>query len=280
MNMKHLYTELDALSQSGSVTDNSITDDSVIEIYFDNTNVYLKTISQSGHVVSFTVDGNIEGTNVCVVVNNLTNFVPYDDTSINNRMESIESDIDTITTELETIDTELETIDTEIETLDNKVNNLSASTINYDEHSTLYSAMGDIDDLQTTSKNLVGAINEVKESGGGGGSEDIVKLNPSDIFEFASGCGTQNASSLIYKKGRHLFGTMMITAPNFNNRTVGSFKQGYRPLNPTGSIRFTGTSGTEWGTTSGLYAYTNGRELILSGSGGYAILNLNYIVEE
>lgn len=146
MNEKHLYTTLGATVQSGSVTDETITDSSVIEIYFDEPDVYIKSSSQSGHTVNFTVDGNLTGVNVCVVVNNLTDFVPYDGEGIENRVSALESDIDTITSE--------------IETLDNKVDNLSASNINYDEHSTLYSAMGDIDELETESKNLVGAINE------------------------------------------------------------------------------------------------------------------------
>lgn len=160
MNMKHLYTSLGSGITSGSVTDNSITDDSVIEIYFDNTDCYIDSTSQSGHTVYFTVGGNATGTNVCVVVNNLTNFTPYDDTSILSRINSLES-------EVETLDNVVTTLETDVETLETTVDGLNASNINYDEHSTLYSAMGDIDSLETTSKNLVGAINEVKESGGG-----------------------------------------------------------------------------------------------------------------
>lgn len=43
----------------------------------------------------------------------------------------------------------------------------TASNIDYDDNSTIYSIIGDIDDITTTSKNLVGAINEIKSSGGG-----------------------------------------------------------------------------------------------------------------
>jgi hypothetical protein len=157
--MKHLYTSLGSGVTSGSVTDNSITNDSVIEIYFDNTDCYIDSTSQSGHTVYFTVGGNATGTNVCVVVNNLTNFTPYDDTNIVNQVSSLEN-------EVETLDNVVTTLETDIETLETRVDELNASNINYDEHSTLYSAMGDIDELETTSKNLVGAINEVKESGG------------------------------------------------------------------------------------------------------------------
>lgn len=160
MNMKHLYTSLGSGVTSGSVTDNSITDDSVIEIYFDNTDCYIDTTSQSGHTVYFTVGGNATGTNVCVVVNNLTNFTPYDDTNVTQRVSTLETDV-------ETLDNLVTTLETDVETLETRVDGLNASNINYDEHSTLYSAMGDIDELETTSKNLVGAINELKESGGG-----------------------------------------------------------------------------------------------------------------
>lgn len=150
MNMKHLYTSLGSGITSGSVTDNSITDDSVIEIYFDNTDCYIDTTSQSGHTVYFTVGGNTTGTNVCVVVNNLTDFTPYNDADIQERVDELE---------------------TTIEELETTIDGLNASNISYDEHSTLYSAMGDIDSLETTSKNLVGAINEVK--GSGGGSQEV-----------------------------------------------------------------------------------------------------------
>lgn len=168
MNMKHLYTSLGSGVTSGSVTDNSITDDSVIEIYFDNTDCYIDSTSQSGHTVYFTVGGNATGTNVCVVVNNLTNFTPYDDTNIVNRVGSLESEVETLDNVVTTLETDVETLETDVETLETRVDGLNASNINYDAHSTLYSAMGDIDELETTSKNLVGAINEVKESGGGG----------------------------------------------------------------------------------------------------------------
>lgn len=153
MNMKHLYTSLDSGVTSGSVTDNSITDDSVIEIYFDNADCFIDTTSQSGHTVYFTVGGNATGTNVCVVVNNLTNFVPYDDTDIREIVAEVEQDI----VNLETTVSEL---DTTVDGLETTIDGLNASNISYDEHSTLYSAMGDIDELETTSKNLVGAINE------------------------------------------------------------------------------------------------------------------------
>lgn len=41
---------------------------------------------------------------------------------------------------------------------------LDAQNLDYDEQSTIYSAMGNIDELETTATNLVGAINEVKNS--------------------------------------------------------------------------------------------------------------------
>lgn len=187
MNMKHLYTSLDSGVISGSVTDNSITDDSVIEIYFDNTDCYIDTTSQSGHTVYFTVGGNATGTNVCVVVNNLTNFTPYNDTDIRGRVTQAEQDITNLETTVENLDNLVTTLETDVETLDTKVDGLNANNISYDEHSTLYSAMGDIDELETTSKNLVGAINEVKESGGGGGGSESYSTTETVIGTWIDG---------------------------------------------------------------------------------------------
>lgn len=118
MNMKHLYTELNPLVQSGSVTDESITNDSVIEIYFDNTDVFVKTISQSGHVVSFTVDGNLSGTHVCVVVNNLTNV---DITDMTQEIVQNTYDIEDLFTSVGDINTTLENHTTTLTTHSNNI---------------------------------------------------------------------------------------------------------------------------------------------------------------
>lgn len=96
MNTKHLYTSLGSGVTQGSVTDNTIIDSSVIEIYFDNTDCYIDGTSQEGHTVYFTVGGNATGTNVCVVVNNLTDFVPYDDTEVQTHLSLLDTDISTL----------------------------------------------------------------------------------------------------------------------------------------------------------------------------------------
>lgn len=180
MNEKHLYSSLEIGETSGSFTDETIIDSSVIEIYFDNTDCYLDSIYQNGHTVYYTVGGNATGTNVCLCIDNLSNFAPYDDEGISARVDGIEEDIKSINTEIETLD---ETLSERVpdETLlggvlyhgttGNTWKKLNANNLDYDENSTIYSAMGDIDSLDTTSKNLVGAINEVKSSGGGSQSE-------------------------------------------------------------------------------------------------------------
>lgn len=213
MNMKHLYTSLGSGITSGSVTDNSITNDSVIEIYFDNTDCYIDSTNQSGHTVYFTVGGNATGANVCVVVNNLTNFTPYNDTDIRERVAQTEQDIINL-------EAEVDGLETTVNELETTVDGLNASNINYDEHSTLYSAMGDIDELETTSKNLVGAINELKESGGGGGSDIIYKdvTISGSITDWTSNYISRNYSA--YNIDTSAYDVIGITLINFTGNTV------------------------------------------------------------
>lgn len=276
MNMKHLYTSLGSGATSGSVTDNSITDDSVIEIYFDNTDCYIDSSSQSGHTVYFTVGGNATGTNVCVVVNNLTNFTPYDDTNIVNRVSSLES-------EVETLDNVVTTLETDVETLETRVDGLNANNINYDEHSTLYSAMGDIDSLETTSKNLVGAINEVKESGGGGGQFNSVSVT--DIFEALNGATITPSRSFAYSNGNFVFGSIFFktTTALTTQQVYLKFKDAYAPKNfPTSGSGFVGSSGNEWSLKNSLYTYigtSSGSYVIrFEGTGNYALMSFNFII--
>lgn len=173
MNTKHLYTSLGSGVTQGSVTDNTIIDSSVIEVYFDNTDCYIDGTSQEGHTVYFNVGGNATGTNVCVVVNNLTDFVPYDDSALVSRVNTAEVNLGLLDDKID------ERVPDETllggvlyqGTTGNTWKKLNANNLNYDDESTIYSAMGDIDSLETTSKNLVGAINEVKESGGGSSQE-------------------------------------------------------------------------------------------------------------
>lgn len=164
-------------------TDVDIENDSIIEVYYDSNDVYTLETWQSGDSVHIITSAHSNPVGVKLLINNVTSFSPYDDTNVKQRVSTLENDIVTIEQEVEFIETNLSTIqsavtslNTETENLredmsalETQVDGLNASNIMYDDSSTLYSAMGDIDSLETTSKNLVGAINEVKETGGGGG---------------------------------------------------------------------------------------------------------------
>lgn len=134
-------------------TDVNIEDSSIIEVYYDDNNVYTLETWQSGDDVHIITSPHSNQVGVKLLINNVDSFTPYDDTNIKQRVSTLESNV-------VTIDNKVTTLETDVETLETKVEELNASNISYDEHSTLYSAMGDIDELETTSKNLVGAINE------------------------------------------------------------------------------------------------------------------------
>lgn len=158
MNMKHLYTSLSSGTTSGSVTDNSIQNDSVIEIYYDNGNCYTESSSQSGHTVYFNVGGNTVGTNVCVVVNNLSNFTPYNDTNVQEHLQDLDGDVADINEHFDIIDGYLDEID---ETLSNHSSTLSSHSseiINLQLHK---------QDTLTPGDNITIENNVISASGGG-----------------------------------------------------------------------------------------------------------------
>ena len=191
-------------------TDVDIKNDSIIEIYYDSNDVYTVETTQIGDTVKVLTNEHDFPVGVKLLINNVSSFSPYDDGEIVAHLGLVDQTIETLDTEIETLDTEIETLDTELNervpsetmlggvlyhgTTGNRWEVLNANNINYDDDSTLYSAMGDIDSLETTSKNLVGAINEVKESGGGGGSSAIVySTNEREI-------GTWIDGSKLYEK--------------------------------------------------------------------------------
>lgn len=259
MNTKHLYTSLDSGVTQGSVTDNTIIDISVIEIYFDNTDCYIDGTSQEGHTVYFTVGGNATGTNVCVVVNNLTDFVPYDDSALVSRVNTAEVNLGLLDAELDERVPD-ETILGGVlyhGTTGNTWKKLNANNLNYDDESTIYSAMGDIDSLETTSKNLVGAINEIRESGG----ESITDIT--NEFTFKTGISWDMSFSKIYKYGKLVKGILRFTTPSSGGDTnIITAPNNYKPLTTTVSQINRAWGGGNAGTMMYL---DNGNIMLVSG---------------
>lgn len=159
-------------------TDVDIEDESIIEVYYDSNDVYTVETSQTENNVLIVVSEHSNPVGVKLLINNVTSFSPYDDSSIVQHLGLVDQTLSTINTELNELNERVPQ-DALIggvlyhSNTGNMWKKLDATNLNYDDDSTLYSAMGDIDSLETTSKNLVGAINEVKESGGGATLEDI-----------------------------------------------------------------------------------------------------------
>lgn len=118
-------------------TDDFITDNSIIDVYFDDDNIVPTEQTQSSNTLTISIESQSNDVDVAVHITN-ADTIDYDDV--------IESHTNALTL------------------LVTKIDGLNASNINYDEYSTLYSAIGDIDELETTSKNLVGAVNECFQS--------------------------------------------------------------------------------------------------------------------
>lgn len=151
-------------------TDVTINEDSIIEVYFTNPSVFVTAISQESDKVFVTCSPHLEAVGVKLFINNVEEFSPYDDSDIEQHLGLVDQTLTAIGNELDERvpeDTVLGGVLYHSNT-GNIWKKLNATNINYDDDSTLYSAMGDIDSLETDSKNLVGAINELKESGGGG----------------------------------------------------------------------------------------------------------------
>lgn len=156
-------------TNSITFTDDFITNESIIDVYFSSDDIVPTDQEQIGNRLIVSIEPQTYDVSIAVHITN-------DDTI--NYADELESLSDTVVAHA----TAISDLVIDIDTLENKVDGLNASNINYDEQSTLYSAMGDIDELETTSKNIVGAINEVKESGGGGG----VFIDTSNIIRATS----------------------------------------------------------------------------------------------
>lgn len=161
---------------SMQLTDNTINDDSIFEVYTDTENVIPSSVSVGGHTVTITFDSKpATNVGVKVLVNNIVgeylpeisaSDVSYNDTTVDVALDNISDDISNISTNID----ERVPDDTILggvlyhSTTGNTWKKLDASNLDYDTDSTIYSAMGNIDELETESKNLVGAINEVYEN--------------------------------------------------------------------------------------------------------------------
>lgn len=170
------------------ITNNVIDDNSIIEVYPSDESIIPVEVSVTGSTLVVTFDSKAANIiPIKIFVNNLVGeYVPpssgdaYDidwkempDTG----MQTVGTGLDKLLDYFNVLEEEVYTKvpdDTVLggvlynSTTGNTWKKLTASNIDYDENSTIYSAMGDIDELETESTNLVDAINEVNAKPSGG----------------------------------------------------------------------------------------------------------------
>lgn len=170
------------------ITDNVIDDNSIIEVYPSDESIIPVEVSVTGSTLVVTFDSKAANIiPIKIFVNNLVGeYVPpssgdaYDidwKEMPESGMQSVGTGLDTLVDYFNVLEEEVYTKvpdDTVLggvlyhSTTGNTWKKLNASNIDYDDNSTIYYAMGDIDELETESTNLVDAINEVNAKPSGG----------------------------------------------------------------------------------------------------------------
>lgn len=176
-------------------TDETISNNSIFEVYADQPDVIPVSVTVGGTTASITFDAKASvNTGIKILVNNIegefapdtidaenvtytTDVVPTVENAKDGMDQLFEGFVG-IAREMgegfEDVYEKLADDDTVLggvlyhATTGNTWKKLDASNIDYDSGSTIYSAMGDIDDLTTTATNIVSAINEVNSKPSGG----------------------------------------------------------------------------------------------------------------
>lgn len=176
-------------------TDETISNNSIFEVYADQPDVIPVSVTVGGTTASITFDAKASvNTGIKVLVNNIEGEFAPDTIDAENvtytteslpSVENVKDGLDNIISGFEFLSNsmtegftdvyeKLADDDTVLDgvlyhaTTGNTWKKLDASNIDYDSGSTIYSAMGDIDDLETEANNIVDAINEVNAKPSGG----------------------------------------------------------------------------------------------------------------
>lgn len=170
-------------------TDETISNNSIFEVYADQPDVIPVSVTVGGTTVSITFDAKASvNTGIKILVNNIEGEFEVgsdlpDIGTLHNVYLGVNDEHKPQWRYIQTSEIyhNLHKLDTVIDDLAERTlptsylpdtvlyhsvtditwKKLDASNIDYDSGSTIYSAMGDIDDLTTTASNIVGAINEV-----------------------------------------------------------------------------------------------------------------------
>lgn len=191
---KTLFKTLNQNTSSFTITDEAISNNSIFEVYPSDDSVILADVTVNGTTANIIFDSAAEYNIPCAVfINNLVGaYEPEsglpDPTNKNGYTLRVHDNIanwelvtagnilykdSNVYRALEELEDELHenTVPDGVlyhATSGNIWKKLDASNIDYDSDSTIYSAMGDVDDLETESNNLVDAINEVNAKSSGG----------------------------------------------------------------------------------------------------------------
>lgn len=228
---KTLFKTLNKNASSFTITDEAISDNSIFEVYPSDDSVILADVQVIGTTANIVFDSTAEYNIPCAVfINNLVGAYPPEiehidannvyyenpftgEQPIGSHFADLELNYEGYALPLlNNIDDELHT-DTILggvlyhSSTGNIWKKLDASNLDYDADSTIYSAMGDIDALETDSKNLVGAINEINSKTPESSTkfnnhctsiEDILAVIP-NIYDSSKITVSSNVSALLTK---------------------------------------------------------------------------------
>lgn len=183
---KTIFKTLNKNANSFTITDEAISNNSIFEVYPSDESVILADVTVNGTTANITFDSAAEYNIPCAVfINNLVgeyspefdhidannvyyNSLIHGERTIGNVFADLEFEFDSFVLPLSRqINEEVYTNTVPGGVFYHNANGnniwkkLDASNIDYDSDSTIYSAMGNVDELETESNNLVDAINEV-----------------------------------------------------------------------------------------------------------------------
>lgn len=195
---KTIFKTLNKNASSFTITDEAISDNSIFEVYPSDESVILADVTVNGTTANIIFDSAAEYNIPCAIfINNLVgeyspdldhidankvyyNSLIYGERTIGNVFADLEFEFDSFVLPLSRqINEEVYTNTVPDGVFFHKANGhniwkkLDASNIDYDSDSTIYSAMGNVDELETESNNLVDAINEVNAKTSGGSAYQI-----------------------------------------------------------------------------------------------------------
>lgn len=122
---KKLETTLEAGTNTHTFTDDLITDNSVIEVYTDNDDVYPVNIEQSGHSVNIEIVGHIVAVRVAITINNVISYEPVDVSAINTHFDNLDQDVSDITTSINGLTNRVLNNENDIDTINDDLSALS-----------------------------------------------------------------------------------------------------------------------------------------------------------